>query len=322
MDFSELSQVKMQAGGTAEVTDEQIQRIVQAGWWTGTGFNLQPWKCIVLRERHAEFWRNFSRIMGILLKSNPMLATIGLNAEEPRQFAQNANVTLVLCANESKVAPLFSGPAFVEDGVKMTLFKDVGAILQSMKLAILNEGFGYSQVNMDLSIKGLDSALQGHLELPDGYRVVGILTIGKPERRDVRQEMPLSAFIYREGWKRKMQGECAKASACHRFEFHAVPCCSVCSAFLTDSYYYDSEKKLLLCEKHFHEWQTHSQSDPNKNKKPPRLFCSYWTDCDDFILFVESACARCQQPMTSHFFLAESMEKICLACAQAFTQFK
>lgn len=318
MEFHELVQTKNTVGAAGDITDEQIQRIIEAGWWSGTSFDLQPWKCIVLRENHTHFWNNFIRIASILMKSNPFLSTVGVQPETFSRYRDSASVTIVLCADESRFVPWFSGQAFVKDAAKMTFFKDMGAVFQNMKLAALNEGLGYDQLNTDLSFRGLDEALQGYLELPGGFRIMGILTLGQPEARAVEHDMPLQTFIYRERWKQKMREECPRASTCGRFELEHATTCAMCRAIITESYFYDDTLHIVLCQKHFTEWlqKGRSESDLKKAryKKPIKQFCSYWIDCDDFILYQLLHCARCEKEMRSYYFQADTREKVCLDC--------
>ncbi len=320
MNFDKLVQAKRKIKERTEISDMQIQRIIEAGWWVGTCFNLQPWKCIVKQESHSEFWDNFSRIIAILLKSNPMLATMGVKADDYRRHRDKATVTLVLCADETKLEPWFSGPPFIADGVKSNFFKDVGAILQNMKLATLNEGLAYCQVNMDLSFKGLDEALQGYLGLPKGFRVVGILALGQAEPYELKRNIPLATFIYKEGWKRRMRRECPKARDCGRFEFESALNCSLCKTFLTDNFFYHRERQILLCNVHFQEWISKGQNPDYfrqiRSKAPLKHFCTFWIDCDDHVLFRSLECTRCQSPISSYYYYVDANKKLCLNCTK------
>ena len=320
MDFEKIMQMKTHVAANEKITNEQIERIINAGWWTGTSFNLQPWKCIVLRDRHKEFWSNFIRIISVLLKSNPLISTIGIKQDQYVHYRDNADVTLILCANEDKFKPWFSGPIFVNDGVKATFFKDMGAVFQNLKLAIVNENLGYDQVNTDLSLKGLDEALQGYLELPDGYRIIGILTLGKPEAYNTEHDFPLKSFIYHEQWRRRMKGECPRATSCQRFELDKTPVCAVCKEVIMGNSFYHHENRLFLCHSHFSKWQDtkfdKAYLEKVKLTNPVKLNCTFWNDCDDFNLHVPLACSGCQQESTSFYREFDSGNIYCLNCYQ------
>lgn len=318
MEFYKLTESKYKVGGLQEITDAQLERIIKAGWWAGTSFNLKPWKCLVLREKHRAFWDNFLRIITVLLRSNPLIPTIGIKPEQYAHYRDNAAATLILCGNESKVEPWFSGPIFVADGVKSVFFKDMGTVLQNLKLAILSEGLGYDQVNMDLALKGLDDALQAFIELPAGFRVISILTIGAPEQREVIHDIPLSAFIYHEQWRRRMKEECPQAATCDRFVLEHAPTCLMCKEVITGNHYYHSQSGRFLCGLHFQEWQKQDR-DPAyftkaKIKSRTKHYCVNWNDCDDFALFQPKKCYTCGREMAEHFYWADADAHQCLAC--------
>lgn len=132
-----------------KVPDEILRRVLEAGLWSPTGSNVQPWEFIVVRDES-----NLKRVKAL---------TPGIFDDPP--------VIVVLCINKKRARK--GGP----QGEVMALM-DVAMAAQNIMLEAHSLGLGSCPV-LSFSRDGLKELL----EIPDHVEPVLMLTIGYPGER-------------------------------------------------------------------------------------------------------------------------------------------
>jgi nitroreductase len=129
-----------------KVPDDLLRKVLEAGLWSPTGSNVQPWEFIVVREE-----ANLKRVKAL---------TPGIFDDPP--------VIIVLCVNRERARE--GGP----QGEAMALM-DVAMAAQNMMLEAHSLGLASCPV-LSFSKEGLKELL----EIPENVDPVLMLTLGYP----------------------------------------------------------------------------------------------------------------------------------------------
>ncbi len=145
-----------------DIPDEVVDKILEAGRWAPSGFNYQPWKFAVIKDK------NLKAELGKLTK-----------------YEKNFNQAPVLIA------------IFLDHEISYDLIKDVqaiGACMQNMWLAVHDLGLGAMwngeiRKNMD-KVRDLCGA-------PEHYELMGIIAVGYPgEEPSKSSRKPLDDLVF------------------------------------------------------------------------------------------------------------------------------
>lgn len=136
-----------------DISEEQIERILEAARWAPSAGNLQPWEFVVIRK--PEIKREVARA--------------ALN----QTFIEDAPVVIVVCANEIR-----SGSVYGSRGVNLYCIQDTAAAIENMLLAACALGLGACWVGAFY-----EEEVRRILKVPRGIRPVAIIPIGYPAER-------------------------------------------------------------------------------------------------------------------------------------------
>jgi len=152
-----------------DVSDEQIEKILEAARWAPSAGNIQPWEFIVVRR--PDIKRD--------------LARAALN----QTFIEEAPVVIVACADEIR-----SGRIYGNRGVNLYCIQDTAAAIENMLLAACALGLGACWVGaFD------EEAARKILRIPRGVRPVAMIPVGYPaEKPSPPRKRPLKEIVHYE----------------------------------------------------------------------------------------------------------------------------
>lgn len=152
-----------------EVSEGEIEKILDAARWAPSAGNIQPWIFVVVRS--PEIKRR--------------LAWAALN----QFFIEEAPVVIVACADQER-----SGMHYGSRGANLYCIQDTAAAVQNILLASHALGLGACWVGAFN-----EEEVRRILRIPKGVRPVAIVPIGHPAEkpRDIFKR-PLSQIIRRE----------------------------------------------------------------------------------------------------------------------------
>ncbi|RJS85796.1 nitroreductase family protein [Candidatus Bathyarchaeota archaeon] len=133
-----------------EVSEEEIEEIIDAARWAPSAGNIQPWIFIVVRDP----------------KRKERLSKAALN----QLFIEKAPVIIVVCADQER-----SKKVYGRRGVNLYCIQDTAAAIQNLLLAAHALRLGACWVGaFD------EEAVRRALNIPSGVRPVAIIPIGRP----------------------------------------------------------------------------------------------------------------------------------------------
>ena len=152
-----------------EVSDREVERLIEAARWAPSAGNIQPWHFVVVRR--AEIKRK--------------LAEAALD----QYFIQEAPVVIVVCADEKR-----SGLGYGSRGVNLYCIQDTAAAIENILLAACAFGLGACWVGAFREYEVRDA-----LNVPRGVRPVAIIPVGRPaETPRPRYKRPLKEVVHYE----------------------------------------------------------------------------------------------------------------------------
>jgi len=135
------------------ISEEQIEKIIDAARWAPSAGNIQPWEFIIIRR--PEIKRE--------------IAKAALN----QIFIEDAPVVIVVCADEVR-----SGRIYGSRGANLYCIQDTAAAIENMLLAICALDLGACWVGaFD------EDEVRRILKIPRGLRPVAIIPIGYPAEK-------------------------------------------------------------------------------------------------------------------------------------------
>jgi len=154
-----------------EVSEEEIEKIIDAARWAPSAGNIQPWEFIIVRK--SEIKRE--------------LAVAALN----QTFIEEAPVVIVVCANESR-----SAHGYGNRGATLYCIQDTAAAIQNIHLAAKALGLATCWVGAFR-----EEEARKVLGIPRGVRPVAIIPVGHaaekprtPSRRPIQDIIHYETF--------------------------------------------------------------------------------------------------------------------------------
>jgi nitroreductase len=136
-----------------EVSDVEVEKLLEAARWAPSAGNIQPWDFVVVRE--SEIKRK--------------LAEAALD----QSFIEEASVVIVVCADEN-----MSGRGYGSRGVNLYCIQDTAAATENILLAACALGLGTCWVGAFN-----EGEVKEALNVPNGVRPVAIIPVGRPAER-------------------------------------------------------------------------------------------------------------------------------------------
>ena len=136
---------------STDVTEEDLQDILKAGFRAPSAGNKQPWRVVIVRKQET--------------RKKLAMAAGG------QGFVEQAPVVLVVCA-----VPHESAERYRERGATLYVLQDTAALTQSILLASYIKGYGTCWVGAFH-----EDQVSEIISLPAGMRPVAMIPIGKPE---------------------------------------------------------------------------------------------------------------------------------------------
>ena len=133
-----------------EVSDEEIEKILDAARWAPSAGNIQPWIFVIVRDP----------------KRKRRLSEAALN----QLFIEEAPVVIVVCADQER-----SGRVYGRRGSDLYCIQDTAAAIQNLLLAARALGLGACWVGAFN-----EDAVRHVLNIPAGVRPVAIIPMGRP----------------------------------------------------------------------------------------------------------------------------------------------
>jgi nitroreductase len=168
---------------TEDVDEQIIQRILEAGMWAPSAGNMQPWRFVVIRDRHlkerlakvhTEFslktWGKFEP------KVTEDLASRGGGWK--KDYLTDVPVWIVACYRLT-----------VQKGFDENAFASTWCAVENMLLAATDEGLGCCPYTL---AEGEEQAIREVLPIPKDHRIAAIVHLGHTEtevRAPLRREL-------------------------------------------------------------------------------------------------------------------------------------
>jgi nitroreductase len=193
------------------VPDELLEKIIEAGRWSPSGDNGQPWRFIIVRNPEtkkalgkiaaegsgrrftAEYFtgRMQERFKGLKDPDKKEKAFKKLTSGEVSSFLTNAPVIIIVCAK----LDVWDVPY------------DSAMATQNMVLMAHALGLGSCVVVAPVSDMRDDIKVMKLLKIPHGYKVIAPLAIGYPdESPNPRPRLSLEEVIFFEEFDRRRKG--------------------------------------------------------------------------------------------------------------------
>ena len=152
MDFSEAIKGRrsIRSFKKIEVSNDVVEKLIDAARWAPSAGNIQPWEFIVVRNSET--------------KAKLASAALG------QTFVQEAPVVIVVCADENRA---LQGYGF--RGKSLFCIQDTAAAAQNIHLAAYSLGLGTCWVG---SFR--EDEVTEILQIPEGIRPVAIIPVGYP----------------------------------------------------------------------------------------------------------------------------------------------
>lgn len=152
-----------------EVTDDIVEKLVEAAIWAPSAGNIQPWEFIIITEPETK--KNLS------------------NAAYKQTFIEQAPVTIVVCANEER-----SYQRYGTRGKTLYCLQDTAAAIQNIHLTARSIGLGTCWVGaFD------EEEVAKIIKTPPAIRPIAIIPIGYPdENPSPRQKRPKEEIVHKE----------------------------------------------------------------------------------------------------------------------------
>lgn len=130
------------------VSEETVEKLIDAARWAPSAGNIQPWEFIIIRK--------------------PAIKTRLVEAALGQSFIAEAPVVIVVCADENRCAQRYG-----ERGRSLYCLQDTAAAIQNIHLTVYALGLGTCWIG---AFK--EEETRETLNIPVGIRPVGIIPIG------------------------------------------------------------------------------------------------------------------------------------------------
>ena len=159
----------MRAFTEEEVSEHEIKELLEAARLAPSAGNIQPWSFVVVRDHDTK----------------RRLAEAALN----QFFIEKAPVVVVVLADWNR-----SKQRYGSRGVNLYCIQDTAAAVENMLLAAVALGLGACWVGAFQ-----EDAVSAVLKVPEGYRPVAIVPVGRPsEKPKTPYKRPLEEIVRHE----------------------------------------------------------------------------------------------------------------------------
>ena len=149
-----------------EVSEECVEKLIDAARWAPSAGNIQPWELIIVRK--PEIKRKLAE------------AALG------QSFIEGAPVVIVVCADENR-----SSQGYGVRGKTLYCIQDTAAAIQNIHLAAYALGLGTCWVGAFR-----EEEATRILKIPQGVRPVAVIPVGYPaETPQQRSRRPISQIV-------------------------------------------------------------------------------------------------------------------------------
>jgi nitroreductase len=156
------------------VTNEEVQKLIEAARWAPSAGNIQPWGFIIVRDPQVKHG----------------LCEAALN----QTFIEEAPVVIVVCAN-----PMQSSKGYGSRGTDLYCIQDTAAATQNILLAAHALGLAACWVGAFN-----EEEAKKVLAVPDELRPIAIVPVGHPaEKPRARPRKQLNEIMHHETFSRK-----------------------------------------------------------------------------------------------------------------------
>lgn len=151
------------------ISDEDLNKILEAATWAPSAGNLNPWEFIVVKDE----------------ENKVKLSEAALE----QYFISEAPVVVVVCANVTRTSSVYG-----ERGKRLYCIQDCAAATQNLMLAAHSLGYGTCWVGaFD------DQEVAKILKLPSNVIPLAIVPIGKPKEKPAApRRLPISKVVHYE----------------------------------------------------------------------------------------------------------------------------
>ena len=152
-----------------KVTQETVEKLLDAASWAPSAGNIQPWEFIVIRK--------------------PEIKRALAEAALDQTFIEEAPVVIVVCANKNR-----SSQGYGIRGKTLYCLQDTAASIQNILLTAYSLGLGTCWIGAFREEEAREI-----LKIPQGIRPVAIIPVGYPaETPPPRNRRPISQIVHYE----------------------------------------------------------------------------------------------------------------------------
>jgi nitroreductase len=188
-----------------QVSDQDLDMILETGRQAPSGENAQPWRFIIVRDRETRrqlgalagggSGRRFTaeyvtkkmqeRFSGLQDEEKKKAAFEKLTSGQVSAFLADAPVNIVVCGKKD----VWDMPY------------DTSAAIENMLLMVTALGLGACWVIAPCIDIRDEERVKALLGIPEGFKAVSILSVGHPARpHRPRPRLPIKELVFREAW--------------------------------------------------------------------------------------------------------------------------
>lgn len=157
-----------------DVSEEEIEKLIDAARRAPSAGNIQPWEFIVVRKPETKHRLSIAAL--------------------DQTFIEKAPVVIVVCANQTR-----SSRGYGARGFHLYCLQDTAAAIQNILLTACTLKLATCWVG---AFK--EEEARKTLNLPEGIRPISIIPVGHPaEKPMARSRRPLSEIVHYETYRRK-----------------------------------------------------------------------------------------------------------------------
>ena len=165
------SRRSIRAYTSGKVSDEDVERLIDAARWAPSAGNIQPWEFVIVRDT----------------KIKQRLSAAALD----QTFIEEAPVVIVVCADEDR-----SGWGYGSRGVNLYCLQDTAAAIQNMLLAACALELGACWIGAFH-----EEEVERILKTPRGVRAIAIVPLGHPaEKPEAPPKRSIGEMIHYESF--------------------------------------------------------------------------------------------------------------------------
>jgi nitroreductase len=152
-----------------KVSQETVEKIIDAARWAPSAGNIQPWEFIIVRKREIK----------------KALAEAALD----QTFIEETPVVIVVCANENR-----SSQGYGIRGKTLYCIQDTAAAIQNILLTAYSFGLGTCWIGAFEEEDAREA-----LKIPSGIRPIAIIPVGYPvEKPQPRSRRSMNQMVHYE----------------------------------------------------------------------------------------------------------------------------